>query len=766
VAESERLQLILTGIDASASRALQAVGRQAMATSRRLANVGTSGAKMAGGLVAGVQVAAQVGSSLAQMGASAGILAPALLMGAQAMGTFKAVSEEASRQLEGLKPQFDGIKAAAAEAFRPGFAAALDTFASNLPVVKEGVRSTAKVFGELAERASAVFSGPAFRADLAAMMQTNTNATRSFGQAGIWLAGAFWDVAVAARGVWENFAGLVEIGAKSLGLWVEQKRESGALAAAITNGAREVGAFVAAIWNFGVGLKALFGAVSADSVSLSEKLFDLSLKFRAWATDADTLTTVTNLFQTFRDVAGAALDYVNLAVGAFVDGWRGANEAVAGEQGWLTAFRDLGEQARSLWTVISEQVLPALQSLGEVLLNDVLPPVLNIAGQLKETFVTALGAAAQVVEERLVPILRDDLAPLLRDVIAPAVERLATFFREKLIPALTEVANWVLAMLKPALDQLISSVERNKEEFGLLADALQWVGEKALYLAPLLIALTLPMWLAIGAAIAFVEILGFLIRQLQFVKEKIEEVIQWFIDLAAQFGITRDDIARIVNEIVAWFTELKQKVIEIFSDSGSWLEKAGRLIMLGLETGIQLGWSVLRVMILAIPTLIIGFFASAGTWLLQAGRNIVGGLIQGLGEKLGELRRKVGEIASAVKDFFPNSPAKTGPLKQSPPQDWGRNLMDYVGDGMRSGEAALRRQASSAAASLAFPVPAAPAAAGASGGGWVVNNYFTVNVAGSVATERRIAEALAPLVRNATVTDAGSNGRRTGYGAR
>nr|MDT0665788.1 hypothetical protein [Micromonospora sp. DSM 115978] len=207
---------------------------------------------------------------------------------------------------------------------------------------------------------------------------------------------------------------------------------------------------VTAIWNFGSGLKALFGAVSSDSVSLSEKLLDLSVKFKQWATDSETLTTVTNLFRTFRDVAGTALDYVNRAIGAFSDGWSAAEEKVSGEGNWLDVFRGLGEQAAAAWKVIDEDLLPALASLGDVLLNDVLPPLTDVATEVKDTFLKALGEFADFVKDDVVPALRDDLAPVLRDDIVPAVRWLADLFETKLIPTARYLADILEKTLKPA----------------------------------------------------------------------------------------------------------------------------------------------------------------------------------------------------------------------------------------------------------------------------------------------------------------------------
>lgn len=71
-----------------------------------------------------------------------------------------------------------------------------------------------------------------------------------------------------------------------------------------------------------------------------------------------------------------------------------------------------------------------------------------------------------------------------------------------------------------------------------------------------------------------------------------------------------------------------------------------------------------------------GLPSQAWNW----GSNIIQGLIDGLRSKIGAITDVVGGIASTIKGFFPNSPAKVGALRTIP--SWGRNIMTMLGDGM------------------------------------------------------------------------------------
>nr|MDT0667467.1 hypothetical protein [Micromonospora sp. DSM 115978] len=135
-------------------------------------------------------------------------------------------------------------------------------------------------------------------------------------------------------------------------------------------------------------------------------------------------------------------------------------------------------------------------------------------------------------------------------------------------------------------------------------------------LAPALLLLTAPMWLTIGAVIAFTQVLGFLVRQGELVQEKIEALIQAAVNFATEMGVTKENVGKAVNEIVTFFTDFKNQVQRIFSDSGSWLEIAGRLIMLGLRTALEIGWAAVTVWFRSIKNQVTSFFGDAGTWLL------------------------------------------------------------------------------------------------------------------------------------------------------
>lgn len=76
--------------------------------------------------------------------------------------------------------------------------------------------------------------------------------------------------------------------------------------------------------------------------------------------------------------------------------------------------------------------------------------------------------------------------------------------------------------------------------------------------------------------------------------------------------------------------------------------------------------------------------------LTGAGRSIVQGLIDGIQSKIGSLKSAASNLASAVKNYLPNSPAKAGPFRgRGAPEKSGAHIASAVAQGLRDGQGAL-----------------------------------------------------------------------------
>jgi TP901 family phage tail tape measure protein len=123
-----------------------------------------------------------------------------------------------------------------------------------------------------------------------------------------------------------------------------------------------------------------------------------------------------------------------------------------------------------------------------------------------------------------------------------------------------------------------------------------------------------------------------------------------------------------------------------------------------IKSGLTSMWNTARSLLTKITapfknlkTTILNMFNNAKTWLRDAGKKIIDGLLGGIEEKFGAIGKVVGTAVDKVKEFWPFSPAKTGPLRDDPPETWGANVMDLVAKGMYSNMGSISDAASEAA---------------------------------------------------------------------
>lgn len=91
------------------------------------------------------------------------------------------------------------------------------------------------------------------------------------------------------------------------------------------------------------------------------------------------------------------------------------------------------------------------------------------------------------------------------------------------------------------------------------------------------------------------------------------------------------------------------------------------------------------------------FGPEVGGIMLHAGEHIVESLAQGMKDEAESVISEAKSLADKVLSFFPHSPAKDGPLKDHPPEQWGAS----IAKGLASGIEAHKAEAAAAARDLA-----------------------------------------------------------------
>lgn len=718
------------------SASLQAVTRSALSTTAGLAALGVKGGAGLAGLAGGLQVVATLGQVLSQAGAAAGMAAPAILTMVQAQGVWALASEGVKKQFEQLTPAVDDLRAAASKEIAPGVQRFIDVIKESMPVVRQGVRETAAVMGLLADKASQVFSGPAFRADLGRLMEANTTAVWNLGKAGISMAGAFWDVAIAAKDVWVNFTYMIAAGAKSVALWIEARRESGELTASIQRGAETIGNLVTGLFDFGAGIKALFSAINGDTKTTAQGFADMAASFRGWAESVGTQTAITTFFQNLRTYAGLARQEV---VGLADQFSQGLNTGQVSEDasGLSLVFQTLGVRAGDVARLFRDELWPTLQTVGGFIRDQVLPIVSELSLIFSETLNAAIATVARIIRDDLVPVF-ESMAPIVRDVIVPAIRDLATWCQDNLFPAVERVAASIRDDLKPAFDTIYTTIQDNKEELKLLWQGLQDIATVILTVVAFAIENNL------GSAIKAATL-----------------AIQACIEAAAQFVVAVLNVASAVLgaaiEIIQGFKNIVDAAIAMVSGVIG--------VMAKLPGPLGDPWR-------AAETAIGNFRTRVDTDLTNAEGRVreaqgrINGFLDGIKDKTVTItlqeRRFISEqvtrnSANGLIAAGGGTPMRAagGPVNKNQPYIVGEEGPELI----------VPRQAGQVfdAAATARYMRQGPRSMAMSGGGTTVIVNVPVYVQGSVTTERRLAEALAKPVRDAVVSQIGkSNGRRTG----
>lgn len=229
-------------------------------------------------------------------------------------------------------------------------------------------------------------------------------------------------------------------------------------------------------------------------------------------------------------------------------------------------------------------------------------------------------------------------------------------------------------------------------------------------------------------------------------------------------------ISTIVDGIVAVFNWLWSMVVTIWNGITSFISGAVGIIngtaggissfvnsVIGFFTGLVNGVTdkvnALTSKVREIGGIISGALSGAGNWLYDAGRSIIQGLINGLDSMWGAVKSKASDIAGSIRDCFPFSPAKTGPLSGSgSPEIAGSKIVSMVADGMSAQLSNLRSVTGTVASATQLGVGQSevpslvtgslPIAATAAGGGGANTYYLTVNALDPKSAARSVMDSI------------------------
>lgn len=342
-----------------------------------------------------------------------------------------------------------------------------------------------------------------------------------------------------------------------------------------------------------------------------------------------------------------------------------------------------------------------------------------------------------------------DLSATIGMVFLPVVTQIVSFLNTAVMPALTQFLGFLtaggggefftaitgaLGPLIPAFMQLWTSLSPVSLLFQALlphlpviAGLMQQIGTVIVSLlataltaiAPLISMVVETLALLIGAVLPLVPaILQLISPLLELVGAILPPLIALFmavikpvLDLAGAIIKALMPVIQGLLEVIAGLIEF---VVGVFTGDWNRAWQGVQRVFTGFVDAIRgLIDGGLRLLFEGIPNFIRDIFGGAGTWLVNAGRSIIQGFIDGIRGMIGAVGDAVGGIMDFVAGFFPNSPAKHGPLSGSGWRDI-LNSGGAIGDAFSSGFGGIDdvltsgvRVASSAAITSALTVTGA-----------------------------------------------------------
>lgn len=174
-------------------------------------------------------------------------------------------------------------------------------------------------------------------------------------------------------------------------------------------------------------------------------------------------------------------------------------------------------------------------------------------------------------------------------------------------------------------------------------------------------------------------------------------------DIGAIFLI---GVTLIAAAIVAFFDWLRTKIREFFGYTDNVTAALGARIgstFAALRAKVSGTWNAILAEVRSIPGRITAALGNLRDLLVNAGRNLISGLVSGIKSMFPSLSGIMGSVAQTVRNFWPFSPAKIGPLSGSgDPLLAGQNVMKRFAAGMTMESPTLRSATSEATSNIVF----------------------------------------------------------------
>jgi len=248
-------------------------------------------------------------------------------------------------------------------------------------------------------------------------------------------------------------------------------------------------------------------------------------------------------------------------------------------------------------------------------------------------------------QQRILQASVGDLSASFGSLLLPVVTQLVGFLNTSVVPALTAMSTWMQE--NPEKVRIIAAVVL------LLAGALavvtvaQWALNAAFLANPL-------TWVIVGIVALIAAIVALVVNW--------ETVVAWVTQVWGAFVAW---LISIGNSIAVWWNGLWSGIgdwfVSVWNNISSFFTTMWAGITGAFQAGVQGAVDFVVGMVDSILSTILG----VGDAIYNAGRSIIQGFIDGIASMIGAVGDAIGGVMDFVAGFFPNSPAKHGPLSGS-----------------------------------------------------------------------------------------------------
>lgn len=138
-----------------------------------------------------------------------------------------------------------------------------------------------------------------------------------------------------------------------------------------------------------------------------------------------------------------------------------------------------------------------------------------------------------------------------------------------------------------------------------------------------------------------------------------DSIVQVFTDV---WNNIKTSVSDSINNVSTTISNVLTGITTTWTDAWNSVASFVSEIWSNITTGIRDGWNGVADFLGSIPGKVKDFFSGIGTWLVDSGKSLLTGFVDGITSGFNNAMGAIGDGLTAIRDFFPFSPAKDGPF--------------------------------------------------------------------------------------------------------